>query len=107
MRHGLASPLAADRLKALCQLRCTGPMSESFDLERQKCQLFEWIEQAQPPIELEAIDNAGRWTEKYVLRAQIAVALDDVRGALRKRIACQRDEFELPRCDALAEILRS
>jgi hypothetical protein len=51
---------------------------ETSAFERQKRQLFEWIEHSEPAIELEPIDHAQRWAEADVFRSEVPVAFADV-----------------------------
>jgi hypothetical protein len=74
---GVGNLLAAERRRATHHLHRQIAVPETFDLERQKRQLLEGIEEPKVPIELDAIDHAERRTEAHVLGTQVAVPLDD------------------------------
>jgi len=54
--------------------------AEALAFEAQECNLVERIHGSQPGIELQAVDDADRIAEPDVLRAQIAVPIDDATG---------------------------
>ena len=61
--------------------------TEPDTFQAQKCDLVEWIDRPQARIELEAIDDSDRLAEPNVLRAQVAVTVDDAAGARGKRLS--------------------
>jgi len=67
-------------------------MSQPLGFQRQKGQLLDGIRETQVTIEFDTVDHAERPADADVLRAQIAVPLDDMRSAGGHFRARKRDE---------------
>jgi len=85
MDNGVGDVFAVEHARAPHEPLCQVPVPESFDLERQKSHFLVWIEEPQIAIELHAIDHTERRAEADVLRAKIAMPLDDTCPAKGER----------------------
>ena len=82
--------------------------AEPLAFEAQECNLVEWIHGSQTRVELETVDDPDRIAKPDVLRAQIAMPIDDAAAmhAFNKHVAVPIEKAALDEVDPPDESCR-